>query len=93
MEGAFGGLISAACLGYALKFLLPDLQIWSVLLLAVGISGFLLIGDLFFSAIKREVGIKDFGQILSATGGILDKFDGLMLTAPVFFVVSQWLGV
>jgi phosphatidate cytidylyltransferase len=75
-----------------LQFLLPNWQLWSVLLLAVGISTLLLIGDLLFSAIKREVGIKDFGYALSVTGGVLDKFDGLMLTIPLFFIVMQQLG-
>lgn len=92
LEGSIGGLISALFVGYALRFLLPEWQTWAILLLAGGVSIFLLIGDLLFSVIKREVGIKDFGQTLAVTGGVLDKFDGLMLTIPLFFVVTQLLG-
>ncbi len=92
LEGAIGGLISALLVGYALKFLLPEWQTWTILLLASGVSISLLIGDLLFSVIKREVGIKDFGQTLAVTGGVLDKFDGLMLTVPLFFTVTQLLG-
>lgn len=92
LEGSMGGLISSLAVGYALRFLLPDWQTWSILLLASGVSILLLIGDLLFSVIKREVGIKDFGQTLAVTGGVLDKFDGLMLTIPLFFSVTQLLG-
>ncbi len=54
----------------------------------VGILGQL--GDLFASALKRSIGIKDFGGILPGHGGVLDRFDSLLFTAPwVYWVLNQ----
>lgn len=90
-EGAIGGLLSCLATSYALQFLVPQWQIWKVLLIAAGISLFALIGDLIFSSLKRDAGIKDFGKVLLVTGGILDKFDGLMFVTPIFYTVVFWI--
>jgi phosphatidate cytidylyltransferase len=92
-EGALGGLIAAMAIGYGLKFLVPNWQIEYLLMVVAGISISLLIGDLVFSAIKREIGIKDFGTTLGVTGGVLDKFDGLMFAIPMFCLMTQAVGV
>jgi CDP-diglyceride synthetase len=91
-EGATGGLLSCSSLGYGIQFLLPGWQLWQVMLVTVAISLMGLTGDLIASSIKRDAGIKDFGQILGITGGILDKFDSLLFATPIFCAVVGWIG-
>lgn len=59
----------------------------------MGISLIGLTGDLIASAVKRAAGIKDFGRVLGITGGVLDKFDGLLFVTPIFCAVVRWIGV
>lgn len=92
-EGAIGGFFSCLATSYMLKFLVPNWQTWEVLLVAAGTSLMTLSGDLIFSSLKREAGIKDFGSVLSVTGGILDKFDGLIFVVPIFYIVAHEIGI
>jgi phosphatidate cytidylyltransferase len=48
-------------------------------------------GDLFASAIKRWAGIKDFGRIMPGHGGIVDRLDSIVVTAPVVYMVMIWM--
>jgi phosphatidate cytidylyltransferase len=72
----------------------PDLAlpwvVWPVVCgLIIGTAG--LIGDLLFSAIKRDAGVKDSGTLLPGQGGVLDRIDSLCLTAPLLFYFVNWL--
>jgi phosphatidate cytidylyltransferase len=58
---------------------------WLVLFITGLACGFMVIaGDLFESSIKRAVSVKDSGSIIPGRGGILDSFDSILFTAPVF---------
>ncbi len=90
--GTIGGLFSCLVLGYLMRFLVPEWSPGAAMAVAGGVSLFAGIGDLLASSIKREVGVKDFGHVLPGHGGVLDRFDSLLFTAPVFYGVARLLG-
>jgi phosphatidate cytidylyltransferase len=83
-EGFLGGLFTSIIVGYFLRFLTPldGVQaLWVSGLVAC--AGF--VGDVLVSAIKRDIGKKDTGDMIPGHGGILDRVDSLAITAPFFF--------
>ncbi len=88
-EGFIGGGIAAMLVGYVCHnlFCSQRLDFWLIMALTVVVFGTL--GDLVESMLKRSVGVKDSGTILPGHGGILDRFDGLLLAAPmVYFLIK-----
>ena len=83
--GFIGGLVSVTVLSGLLgPFLTPmDFQFSLMAGFIIGLSGFF--GDVTISSVKRDLKIKDSGQLLPGHGGILDRIDSLMFTAPLFF--------
>lgn len=83
--GFIGGLIITTSLSYILFTQIFGLVAWQAILLGVLISAYGIMGDLFFSAVKRYFGTKDFSDALPGHGGYLDRLDSLILTSPVVF--------
>jgi len=51
------------------------------------------VGDLFESALKRELAVKDFGGLLPGHGGVMDRFDSLLFALPVVYILSHFLPI
>ena len=85
--GAVGGVAGAALLGviYAAATQGPMLEYAVICAIGALIS---MVGDLAASAIKRNQGIKDYGKLIPGHGGILDRFDSVIFTAPVIYFLS-----
>ncbi|UCE23571.1 MAG: phosphatidate cytidylyltransferase [Candidatus Zixiibacteriota bacterium] len=85
IEGLIGGILTALAAVYLFGFLMPTLSIRQLALAAIVIALSATVGDLLFSSIKRKLKTKDFSRALPGHGGILDRFDSLIVTAPVFY--------
>ena len=95
IEGAVGGVLGAALLGFLYAAVVGDhmsevANPTVACALACGIAAVISqIGDLAASAIKRNHNVKDYGHLIPGHGGILDRFDSMIFTAPaVFFAVT-----
>ena len=94
VEGAIGGIIGAGILGlvFALIFQKELSSVFSAPIVATVIIVIVtaiisIFGDLAASAVKRNYDIKDFGKIIPGHGGVLDRFDSIIITAPALLLV------
>jgi len=88
-EGSFGGAITTLAIAWVCSVFCNDLTLtqWFITGTIVVIFGSL--GDLVESLLKRSINIKDSGNILPGHGGILDRFDAILLVSPMVFVFLQ----
>ena len=95
IEGAVGGLIAAvaALMLFGLVLKLTGCWVRFGYLAIYGLVGGVVgqLGDLAFSAIKREYGVKDYSNLLPGHGGMLDRFDSTIFTAPVLELLILWI--
>lgn len=88
-EGTLGGLILTSVSGILISMFLDtqfDMLFWLIASFLVALSS--IFGDLLESLFKRSLGIKDTGNILPGHGGVLDRFDAAIMSAPIFYT---WL--
>ncbi|MFI5521916.1 phosphatidate cytidylyltransferase [Streptomyces platensis] len=87
-EGLVGAVLFAMVAGaLCMEFLIADGAWWQGLLLGLAVAASATLGDLGESMIKRDLGIKDMGTLLPGHGGIMDRLDSLLPTAPVVWLL------
>ena len=96
IEGAIGGVAGAMlftaiyCYLISAIFSMDDFAILPLVIIA-GVGALIsMVGDLAASAIKRNFDIKDYGKLIPGHGGILDRFDSVIITAPIIFFLAYY---
>jgi phosphatidate cytidylyltransferase len=91
VEGAIGGMVFgtlAMTVGGHYVFASP---IWILALLGAAISLLGIVGDLFESLLKRSAGMKDSSNLIPGHGGVLDRIDSWLFTAPVYYMFVRFV--
>ena len=97
LEGCIGGVLGAALIGWLYGFLFvekafPDGNMaWIIALICAVGAVMSMVGDLAASAIKRNMEIKDYGKLIPGHGGIMDRFDSVIVTAPMTYFLTVLL--
>ena len=92
IEGAVGGIVVGIAFAMVIMLTFDRFNIIT-LLFSIPFCLLGIIGDLFASVIKRSVGLKDFGNLIPGHGGVLDRFDSMILIAPITEVLLNILPV
>lgn len=98
VEGYIGGFATGVLFALLYGLVLGQNNGWRVNLLSLALCGLFgalatEVGDLAFSFIKRQYGVKDYGHLLPGHGGMLDRFDSMMFCGPVVLFIVQCLPV
>jgi phosphatidate cytidylyltransferase len=88
IEGSLGGLVLTVLIVGVISYQLLDFSLVKAGVIGAGVSIFSQSGDLFESALKRILDVKDLGRFLPGHGGILDRIDSLLFTAPAVYYIS-----
>lgn len=92
-EGSIGGLIFGMLAALVLSLFFIELTVWQWMLAAILISVSGTFGDLSESLIKRKFNVKDTGDVFPGHGGVLDRFDAVLFSAPVFLFYLLLLSI
>ena len=85
-EGFVGGIIASVIVAFVLSSYFQQVSTFHWIIVSLIISIFGTMSDLVESMLKRSINVKDSGSVLPGHGGLLDRFDGLLLAAPLVFI-------
>ena len=95
IEGSVGGILGSALVGALYGFILAKMGVMEIayqalIFAGIGAAGSVIsqIGDLAASGIKRDHDIKDYGKLIPGHGGIMDRFDSVIVTAPIIYFLA-----
>lgn len=94
LEGCIGGVLGAALIGGIYGYLMVDKVLpeqhvaWVIAFISAMGAVMSMVGDLAASAIKRNHNIKDYGKLIPGHGGIMDRFDSMVVTAPMVYFLA-----
>ena len=91
VEGAIGGVLGSMLFCGLFGYFVADGLLTECV--TIGLIGSIAaqLGDLSASAFKRQMGIKDYGNLIPGHGGILDRFDSVLFTAPLVYYAMQFV--
>lgn len=96
-EGFWGGVTATLIVAYVISLYYPfsmqynNTVMWLIVGFIVAILG--VYGDLFESMLKRSAGVKDSGSAIPGHGGFLDRFDAMLLAAPVIWIIYNFINI
>jgi phosphatidate cytidylyltransferase len=90
-EGFMGGIFISAVVALIISYFFKELLWNQWVSVAILVGGFGTLGDLVESMFKRSIDVKDSGEILPGHGGLLDRFDGLLLAAPIVYTYLYFI--
>lgn len=90
-EGLFGGIFTSLIAAWILTLIFPQYPPHLLVIMAILVVIAGTVGDLVESMIKRSIGVKDSGKFMPGHGGLLDRFDSILLASPAIYFVFRFL--